>query len=433
MVASGLSFTVIADFVTFDGEKWTKEMRIRLRRLFRNAAREWLKIIAQQVPVKTGFLMSSFDNLEAALGVTIKNRGGGSSATLVNRKTKLGQHREIIALLAERERLRRVINKYKADNFAKREAKHLQEEGGKLDGEGLSARNKLNDFGEKLNRAQYKLQFFLNRTKYKQDQLNKLRYQRALKRIKVLRQRYNAAVINYNRLKTRNPKIDYKNLKVSIREARPNRTSDRYTTIQEEIPNPAYPKTQKEQLAFIKSRKPLPPKTIKFVRKVKVNEKDPNNFVRKYNEYYYPVRGSKQRILKTPISGRRFGTDPDKIFIETKLPDNLRANLGHDTGEYNTQNFGIALSPELSLRLAERKINASDKLTLTFNYGVDIRYYGVMDITRHGKGTPWRSQRLAQEAFNSYIKNNVNDVVPPISDYLIKTKSVLKGTTITKR
>ena len=97
-------------------------------------------------------------------------------------------------------------------------------------------------------------------------------------------------------------------------------------------------------------------------------------------EYYY---GSGSKILKTPTSGRPFATPTDEIL---------------------------------------RK----EGLKFSFNYGVDITYLNINDLTPgHAPTAPWGAFEAGATAFINYMSTALNEF-PNIEDY-IKVRRVSVG------
>lgn len=111
---------------------------------------------------------------------------------------------------------------------------------------------------------------------------------------------------------------------------------------------------------------------------------------------YYRHAPRTRRILKTPISGRPFTTDPIKIFLRAKRTSSGKS-LGID-GLY------------------------------TFNYSNLIRYLEIND-----KRLGWNAWTSGRLAFDNYINANLKNSLPEITRFTLITRTTLRGTTISER
>lgn len=87
------------------------------------------------------------------------------------------------------------------------------------------------------------------------------------------------------------------------------------------------------------------------------------------NEFYYPPGvGRAGRILKTPHSGRRFGSKMEEIFV-------------------------------------------TKKNELSFNFYVDISYFTIQDVANIGrsKSAPWSAMNAGFSAFLKYVQNRIEE------------------------
>lgn len=218
----------------------------------------------------------------------------------------------------------------------------------------------------------------------------------------------------------------------------------KYKTIETRVveePNPDYPKTQKEKLALIRAKK-LPPATIKReiqietikrklvgtkVVKRKIRDNLRKNHKEYFREYYYHTKGSKARVLKTPKSGQAYAIDRSTIFTEDLAKSGTaKYQTGFDTpGELPMAAKGVKnLTPDAMLKTAQAR-EAGSKANITFSYSVDIRYWRIMDLFKGRKGSPWMSLKEANRAFIDHVQANISKVLPPITQYLIVSKSTV--------
>jgi hypothetical protein len=154
-VATGMRFTVLADFFTFDEKKFTNKVKEATRKVIRNAAKEWLRMVLSRIPRQTGFLHSAFTNLMTDLGVTVTGKGTSNSKILNRpsydaRKFRLQKMRDNLRRIRQelkdyegsrkkmsQKQVRQEVKKYKAGKKSKADER----------------RKKLDEAREKVNRV----------------------------------------------------------------------------------------------------------------------------------------------------------------------------------------------------------------------------------------------------------------------------------------
>lgn len=370
--ASGMTFRTQFEMVNLNHTKWAKATKEAVLKAFKDAAVRYLQIVANSVPLRTGFLWGAFDNLEAWTGKTVVNKGqlfqgvkrelkyskklGGlgfhetrRGAYLVNRKTELAlQYKvgKIQKYLRQEESIERDLLKRKMA----REKKGVQESS--PEGQARIVGTQSAEHAAKRREAM-------------QKQLSN--YDRQLENIRKRKKILSDKISRYQTGAYRSRYI--------------------HTEEQVRIPNPAAQGlTQKQRIEMIKNKQRPPEafinKTIK--KKTKINELDPNNFVDRYREYYYH---DGRKTLKTPDNGRSFSTPVDRIL----------------TGSIKTK--------------------------IRFKYDVNISYYRINDMFNMGRGTPWGTYLEIASGFNIYLSRLVAEL-PRFTNYLYTIKRKLNGPNI---
>jgi hypothetical protein len=233
------------------------------------------------------------------------------------------------------------------------------------------------------------------------------------------------------------------------------KTVTEHVTKTREVDNPAFKSlTQTQRLKLLREKKPLPPRTItetytesiqkkQFLRyqkkRVAINpfshvleDRKPNKkeiksgaVVGAFRSYYYPQRGSKSKVLKTPRSGLRYATPVNEVFTQSD-GQQIKPQIGYDDFKGKTYvDKGVTFTPQKSLDIAKVYVNSGAKSYITFTYRVDIKYWAIMDLYSGRKGAPWRALANANKKALDYIATNIGNNLPPLFQYAVKTKSTV--------
>lgn len=313
---------------------------------------------------------------------------------------------------------------------------------GEILSEGLNIQKSLKSGGEKKSLALFRRE--QNQLYYAQQRERKAA-QRLFRQLKTLRGKIGQATLSLNKALEKEPELKmkkrpkyYKWESVVIKKK---------VSVQKEVEvkNPAY--NPRAVLEARKKKLPVPTPTIKQVqmvteerekvvrRRVKVgSEKD---FVDIYRKYYYPRNGNKGP-LKTPITGKSYGTAVDDIFLMESSSGRAQS-VSEETSTVNKggfevggkeQTLGSSFTPSSSL--GSFKFTKEANLKITFNYGVDIRYWKIMDqygrYTRNGKmitpkGAPWRAYVAANLAYMKILRTKLAANIVPFTSYMVKSNS----------
>lgn len=377
----------------------------------------WLLYIVKTVPKDTGFLLGAFGTLADMLDVRVLTTAKGKSVRggLVKqeglKKLKLMRDQALV----EAAKRRKVLEAYRRQNQRRikdreeerntegvrtdaSDQERFDQEGG--DG-GLSRREYYEQQHlDRIRRRAAKLQFRKNRTAYLRLKKKIAKIQKKIKMIQERRRQVRRAT-----RRSRRESIDF--------------TRARYRTINTPI---VYTNTERIKARLKKIK--LPEFTT---HRERIRPGDPDSFRSIYRKYYYPGRGGGRGPLKTPTSGQRYATNEQEIFQEKSQPPKFAKGREYEEIGQEGRNLTFA-------RTSGKGKSDDTQLTYGFTYDVEIAYYKIMDFLgrykNHGKtmrppGTPWFSQRYAEQAFKAYLERELPKRIPVFTDYTVKWKSTL--------
>lgn len=402
----------------------------------------WLLYIVKHVPADTGFLIGAFGPLAEMLNVKIMSAGRGKLDT-ARLKSQIGfanVRQQVLQLQRERERRRRFLKQAKmelkeAKQRQREEKAQRNTEGVRVDATSEELISGVEGFGagadKQVSKRERKEGFFM--ASYRRLRLvdrykrNKTKFAALKKKIAVLRKKLK---------KIKAKQVNYRKLKESIYTNQPYAFRRQFKTVTETI------KGRQRTLAEIRAKMP-PIKDQVITKKIPIKRGDADSFRDVYRKRYYPGRGQPKGPIKTPTSGRKYATDPESIFVErTQPPVFLKGTEYSEIGVDQTQPDGKVKKMNITGRsLKGNAVGDPTKLTYVFTYDVEIAYYKIMDFLgrykNHGKamrppGTPWLSQRGAGPIFEKFLQDNLPKRLPFFTDYKVKTKSTLKGSSFTR-
>lgn len=478
-VYAGMKFTTTAEFLKFDYKKWTVANKKAIFAAMKAAAKQWLQTIVERVPKDSGFLLSSFDNLAAALNVGIKGKKINAKPSLYAQKVKQkdledrfknlrdravakgylekrtapGRKRATLRPALEKPKTRKEIledsKKYKKKKLPQSQKigrKRALNKTHEAQDEGLHIQKTFED-GAKQHPIQYRKQ--KNEEYYKRE-YDKRQAAKTIRQLKKIQKQLDKQKAITARTAQREPAI-----KMTKRP-----TYYKWEKVEKDViikqrkvvdkPNPAYPTSA---LALIKAKKAgtLPPKTIQVEETVDVitkrtvrrriktgSEKD---IVNVYQHHYYPTKKVKGP-LKTPYSGRIYGTQAKDVFsLET---ESGRDAIGQELSNINKGGFEVPskqgivfpkdFSASTSQDLAALRATQQAKVIFNFGYNTNINYYRIMDLfngyTRNKKrinprGAPWRSLSMANKSYMTFLRNAIKPALIPFSSFIVKSKGSL--------
>jgi hypothetical protein len=455
----------------FRGKQFRNSMQAACRKAIREAAKAWLIEVIRRIPVRTGFLVGAFGNLEDALNVSIPTQasprlfGNGKGTTKFSTLLRNSTNARL-RVLADISRYERKIRAISEQHYAMEQALRQHKERTFNAQDPIAARA----YAEQLRKAEHRVEVY-NRaaTRMRAKYQKLLAYQNKLNnRSKANINKKKGIVTEYARgahevaseladlrekmhelggfPKEYNPRVG--RTKVLRRREYVERTHEI------DDPNADYTKIKdlKERIKA-KQRKAQKIRVTEIKERMKLFSGGKNIYG--HSEYYKHYDGRK--VLKTPKSARQFATPEEKIFPEYN-PDDVIARLQAQqeattralSGESNS-NIGMSQADMIQRFNDATADNYMKELkrsntSFSFQYVVNVRYYSYNDMFRTSKAKkgiqsvfdlaatkmPWMSQIAGAQAFKRYMETEAARRIPNVFEFFLTRTQKFDGSDSTK-